>query len=193
MEEPLTRCPWCTGDPLYTAYHDQEWGNPVHDDRIFFEYLLLEGAQAGLSWFTILKRRENYRLAFAGFDPREVALFTEDDQARLLANAGIIRNRAKIRSAIENARLFLNVQQEFGSFDRYIWGFMPDSKPLPGDFSDFSQVPVTTPVSDAMSRDLKKRGFSFMGSVICYAFMQATGLVNDHLSSCYRNTPVREL
>lgn len=190
--EPI-RCSWCSSDPLYITYHDQEWGIPVHDDPTLFEFLLLEGAQAGLSWFTILKRRENYRRAFADFDPVKVAAFGETEKAALLLDAGIIRNRAKISSAIGNARLFLEVQAEFGSFDTYIWGFMPGHKPLINNWKFSGEVPVTTSESDAISKDMKKRGFSFFGSVICYAHMQATGMVNDHLESCWLKSPLKEL
>lgn len=193
MNKDLTRCSWCTSDPLYMEYHDSEWGVPVHDDQKLFEFLLLEGAQAGLSWFTILKRRDHYRRAFAGFDPVKVAAFTDEDQARLMLDEGIIRNRLKIKSAVVNAQLFLKIQQEFGSFDAYIWGYMPGREPLQNNWTHFSQIPVTTPISDAISKDMKKRGFKFFGSVICYAQMQATGMVNDHLTSCYRNLPVREV
>ncbi len=193
MEPELIRCAWCSADPVYMRYHDHEWGRPVHDDRILFEFLLLEGAQAGLSWITILKRRENYRKAFAGFDPQKVAAFGEEEKAMLLQNEGIIRNRAKIKSAIGNAQLFLKVQAEFGTFDSYIWGFMPGSEPQINHWQHPSEVPVTTAQSDALSRDMKKRGFSFFGSVICYAHMQATGMVNDHLAGCWLNSPVKAL
>jgi DNA-3-methyladenine glycosylase I len=179
------RCPWCESNALQMAYHDREWGVPVHDDRRFFEFLILEGAQAGLSWDTILKKRENYRRAFARFDPRKVARFGARERAALTKNPGIVRNRLKISSAITNAQAFLAVQREFGSFDRYIWRFV-GGKPLQNRRRTSKQVPASTPESDAMSKDLKKRGFRFVGSTICYAFMQATGLVNDHLVSCYR-------
>jgi DNA-3-methyladenine glycosylase I len=182
----LTRCEWAGSDPLYVTYHDEEWGVPVHDDRKLFEFIILEGAQAGLSWITILKRREGYRRAFDGFDPAKVALYNDEDVARLLAGEGIIRNRAKVRSAIQNAQAFLRIQDEFGSFDKYIWGFV-DGKPLVNRFESMSDIPARTELSDAISKDLKKRGFSFVGSTIMYAHMQATGMVNDHVISCFRH------
>jgi len=182
---PRLRCPWPGVNPLQIAYHDTEWGVPVHDDRTFFEFLTLEGAQAGLSWDTILKKRENYRRAFAGFDPRKVARFGRKDIAALLRNPGIVRHRLKITSTIGNAGAFLAVQQEFGSFDAYIWRFV-GGRPQRNLWRSGNQLPPSTPVSDAMSRDLRQRGFRFAGSTICYAFMQATGLVNDHLASCFR-------
>jgi len=180
------RCTWCAGSDLQTAYHDREWGVPVHDDRKLFEFLVLEGAQAGLSWDTILKKRENYRRAFAGFDPRKVARFDRAKRAALMKNPGIVRNRLKIESAVTNAQAFLAVQREFGSFDRYVWRFV-GGKPLRNRRRTVKDVPASTPESDAMSRDLKQRGFRFVGSTICYAFMQATGMVDDHLVSCYRH------
>ena len=179
------RCAWAGSDPLYRDYHDREWGVPVHDDRLLFEFLILEGAQAGLSWITILRKREAYRSAFAGFDPAVVATFDEVRQAELLTNAGIVRNRLKIASTIGNARAFLAVQAEFGSFDAYLWRFV-DDKPIRSNWDSIAQVPASTPVSDALSRDLKKRGFRFAGSTICYAFMQAVGMVNDHTIDCFR-------
>jgi DNA-3-methyladenine glycosylase I len=179
------RCPWCETNELQRAYHDGEWGVPVHADRKFFEFLILEGAQAGLSWDTILKKRENYRRAFAGFDPVKVARFGPRQARALMKNPGIVRNRLKIGAAISNAKAFLAVQREFGSFDRYIWHFV-GGRPKTNRRRAMKQVPASTPESDAMSKDLKKRGFRFVGSTICYAFMQATGLVNDHLVSCYR-------
>jgi len=179
------RCPWCKGNALQMAYHDREWGRPVHDDRVWFEFLILEGAQAGLSWDTILKKRESYRRAFAGFDPRKVARFGAKQRAALMKNPGIVRNRLKIASVVTNAQAFLAVQREFGSFDRYIWRFV-GGKPQRNRWRSTKQVPASTPESDAMSKDLKKRGFRFVGSTICYAFMQATGLVNDHLVTCHR-------
>jgi DNA-3-methyladenine glycosylase I len=182
----LKRCAWAKpSDPLYVEYHDTEWGVPVHDERRWFEFLILEGAQAGLSWSTILHKRENYRQAFAGFDPDKVARFTARDITRLLKNDGIVRNRLKINSAIINARAFLAIQKEFDSFDAYIWRFV-DGKPRQNRWRSMAQVPARTDISDAMSRDLKKRGFKFVGSTICYAFMQATGLVDDHIVSCHR-------
>lgn len=179
------RCIWAGNDQLYRSYHDLEWGVPVHDDRLLFEFLILEGAQAGLSWITILRKREAYRTAFAGFDPAEVAIFDEIRQAELLTNSGIVRNRLKISSTIGNARAFLQVQEEFGSFDSYLWRFV-DGRPIRNSWTGSGQVPASTPVSDAMSRDLKKRGFRFVGSTICYAFMQAVGMVNDHTTDCFR-------
>ena len=184
--QKLERCPWAAINELEAAYHDTEWGVPVHDDRRFFEFLILEGAQAGLSWDTILKKRDNYRRAFAGFDPDKVARFGKRDVARLMKDSGIVRNRLKIESSISNALAFLAVQKEFGSFDRYIWQFV-GGKPIRNRRRSFKQVPAATPQSDAMSKDLKKRGFRFVGSTICYAFMQATGMVNDHLVTCFRH------
>ena len=187
MDEQSTevRCTWAGSDPLYQAYHDLEWGVPVHDDRLLFEFLMLEGAQAGLSWITILRKREAYRIAFAGFHPAEVATFDDNRQIELLANSGIVRNRLKISSSISNARAFLQVQEEFGSFDSYLWGFV-DGQPIRNIWGSFKEIPATTPVSDTLSRDLKKRGFRFVGSTICYAFMQAIGMVNDHTIDCFR-------
>ena len=184
------RCTWCAGSELQTVYHDREWGVPVHDDRKLFEFLILEGAQAGLSWDTILKKRENYRRAFAGFDPRKVARFDRARRAALMKNPGIVRNRLKIESAVTNAQAFLAVQREFGSFDRYAWRFV-GGKPLRKARRTMKDVPASTPESDAMSKDLKKRGFRFVGSTICYAFMQATGLVDDHLVTCFRYRRIR--
>jgi DNA-3-methyladenine glycosylase I len=178
------RCGWVGGKPHFIAYHDQEWGVPIHDDRKHFEMLLLEGAQAGLTWETILLRREGYRLAFAGFDPKKVARFTAKKKAQLLKNPGIIRNRLKIDSAVTNAQRFLAVQEEFGSFDRYVWQFV-DGKPKVNRWARMSQVPATSPESDALSKDLKKRGFRFVGSTIIYAYMQAVGLINDHTTDCF--------
>lgn len=181
----VTRCTWANGTAALRAYHDLEWGVPVRDDRRWFEFLTLEGAQAGLSWNTILLKRDNYRTAFAGFDPGRVARFGAKEVAALLRNEGIVRNRLKIESTITNARAFLAVQREFGSFDRYVWRFVED-KPPQNRWTDPAQVPASSPRSDAMSRELKKRGFRFVGTTICYAFMQATGLVNDHLITCFR-------
>lgn len=182
---PICRCSWAGSDPLYQEYHDREWGVPVHDDRLLFEFLVLEGAQAGLSWITILRKREAYRKAFCGFDPATVAAFDDEKIAQLLTDAGIVRNRLKIRAAVTNARAFLQVRQEFGSFDAYIWGFV-GGKPLRNSWQSLQGIPASTAVSDAMSRDLKKRGFTFVGSTICYAFMQAVGMVNDHTVDCFR-------
>lgn len=180
-----TRCPWCGDDPIYVEYHDTEWGVPVHEERRHFEFVLLEGAQAGLSWITILKRREGYRRAFAGFDPETVARFGEEEVQRLKTDVGIIRNERKIRAAVGNARAFLAVQEEFGSFDSYIWRFV-DGAPIVNEFNEMSEVPAETELSRTISKDLKGRGFSFVGPTIVYAHMQATGLVNDHLISCFR-------
>jgi len=179
------RCEWCGTDPLYVAYHDDEWGVPAHDDRRLFEMLVLEGAQAGLSWSTILKKREAYREAFDHFDPEKVARYTPKRIETLLANPGIVRNRLKVESAVRNARAFLKVVDEFGSFDRYIWSFV-DGRPVQNEWRRLRDLPPKTPQSDAMSKDLKKRGFNFVGSTICYAFMQAVGMVNDHVVDCYR-------
>ena len=182
----VKRCPWSVGvGDDYVRYHDEEWGVPVHDDRTHFEFLLLEGAQAGLSWSTILRKREGYRKAFADFDPVKVARFNTRSEKRLLNDEGIVRNRLKVSSAITNARAFLEVQDEFGSFDNYIWRFV-DGKPIVNRWRRQSQVPATTKESDALSKDLKSRGFRFVGSTIVYAHMQATGLVNDHTTSCFR-------
>lgn len=180
----MNRCGWATNE-LSIAYHDAEWGVPMHDDRGLFEFLILEGAQAGLSWDTILRKRENYRKAFDNFDPAKVAAYDDEKRAELLLNEGIIRNRLKIASAISNAKAFLEVRQEFGSFDKYIWSFV-GGKPIVNKFRDVSEVPAKMDISDSVSRDLKKRGFNFVGSTIMYAFMQATGMVNDHLISCFR-------
>ena len=179
------RCAWPGSDPLYLAYHDREWGVPVHEDRLLFEFLTLEGAQAGLSWITILRKRVAYRKAFAGFDPEAVARFDRAKVARLLANEGIVRNRLKVESAITNARAFLKVQEEFGSFDAYQWRFV-GGLPIRNAWKRIREIPASTPVSDAMSRDLKHRGFRFVGSTICYAHMQAVGMVNDHTVDCFR-------
>jgi DNA-3-methyladenine glycosylase I len=185
MNNNDARCPWPV-DALYITYHDTEWGAPLHDDRALFEFLLLEGAQAGLSWHIVLKKRENYRAAFDQFDPQIVARYNQNKINRLLANAGIIRNRLKIAAAIANARAFLAVQEEFGTFDRYIWRFV-DGKPIINHRRSMKEVPARTKESDAMSKDLKERGFRFVGSTICYAHMQATGMVNDHLAHCFRH------
>lgn len=179
------RCIWCGDDPLYRQYHDEEWGVPVHDDRRLFEFLVLEGAQAGLSWLTILRKREGYRNAFAGFDPERVARFGMQDIERLLKDASIVRNRLKIESAVANARAFLEVQGEFGSFDDYIWGFV-DGEPIINRFRRDADIPASTPLSETISKDLKQRGFRFVGPTIVYAHMQATGMVNDHVIDCFR-------
>ena len=180
------RCPWCLGSESYRRYHDEEWGVPVHDDRRLFEFLILEGAQAGLSWSTILAKRENYRRAFARFDPAKVARFGARDARRLMRDAGIVRNRLKIESTISNARAFLAVRREFGTFGAYLWGFV-NGRPLQSRRRNMSGVPARTAVSDVISKDLKRRGFRFVGSTIVYAFMQAVGLVNDHLVTCFRH------
>lgn len=185
----MSRCPWGASHPFYLAYHDREWGVPVHRDRRLFEMLCLEGAQAGLSWLTILKKRRNYRRAFDRFDPRKVARYDRGKKAALLRDAGIVRNRMKIDAFITNARAFLAVQREFGSFDAYIWQFTGGS-PKVNRRRSMKDLPARTPESDAMSQDLKKRGFKFVGSTICYAFMQATGMVNDHLVRCFRHRQV---
>jgi len=182
--QEVVRCAWAT-NPLSIAYHDSEWGVPQHDDRVLFEFLILEGAQAGLSWDTILKKRENYRAAFDEFDPKKIALYDRRKVRALLHDEGIIRNRLKIESAIANAQAFLEIQKEFGSFDRYVWQFV-GGKPKVNARRRGQKIPASTAESDAMSRDLKKRGFNFVGSTICYAFMQATGMVNDHAVECFR-------
>lgn len=179
------RCQWSTNDPLYIRYHDEEWGVPVHDDRLIFEFLILEGAQAGLSWLTILKRRKHYREAFDYFDPQKVAQYDENRIDQLLTNAGIIRNRRKVESAVSNAKAFLEVQREFGSFARYIWSFV-GGKPIINAWNSLADIPAQTTESMAMSKDLVRRGFKFVGPTICYAHMQATGMVNDHLVECFR-------
>ena len=184
-DKDLRRCPWCLGSDLYIAYHDREWGVPVHDDRVHFEFLLLEGAQAGLSWSTILNKREAYRKAFAGFDPVKVARFGPARIEALLTDSGIVRNRLKVESAVNNARRFLAVQEEYAGFDAYVWRFV-DGEPIRNRRRSVGRVPASTKESDALSRDLRQRGFKFVGSTIIYAHMQATGMVNDHLVSCFR-------
>lgn len=179
------RCDWAEGDPLYMDYHDNEWGVPVHDDRKLFEFLILEGAQAGLSWITILKKRENYRASFDGFDYEKIARYDSDKIEELLKDTGIVRNRRKIEAAVANARAFISIQKEYGSFDKYIWQFV-SGKPVKNSYRNISEVPATSTVSDNMSRELKKRGFKFVGSTICYSFMQAVGMVNDHVVDCFR-------
>ncbi|WP_204139316.1 DNA-3-methyladenine glycosylase I [Halomicronema sp. CCY15110] len=186
------RCEWCGDDPLYVSYHDHEWGIPIHDDRLLFEFLILEGAQAGLSWLTILKKRENYRKAFHNFDCEQIASYTEADVARLLSDSGIVRNRLKIESAIKNARAVLSIQAEFGSLDAYLWRYV-DGIPQQNAWQSMAKVPVKTELSDMMSKDLKKRGCNFVGSTICYAFMQAVGMVNDHTTDCFRYEEIKEL
>ncbi len=189
MPDLSTRCPWARNE-LAIAYHDREWGMPVHDDRTLFEFLLLEGAQAGLSWDTILAKRENYRRLFAEFDPGKVARFTAAKQAKLLLDAGIVRNRLKVQSAVTNAQAFLRVQQEHGSFDAYVWQFV-NGQPLVNRRRTLQDIPARTEVSDALSKDLKRRGFRFVGSTICYAFMQAVGMVDDHLVTCFGHSSKR--
>ena len=189
MKKALTRCRWAEGVSLgYIEYHDKEWGVPVFDDQVQFEFLLLEGAQAGLSWSTILNKREGYRKAFANFDPLKVARFTQKRIEKILLDPGIVRNRLKVQSAVSNAKAFLAVQKEFGSFSKYIWGFV-DGKPIQNNFRKDDDIPATSPESDALSKDLKIRGFKFVGSTIMYAHMQATGLVNDHVAACFRHKP----
>jgi DNA-3-methyladenine glycosylase I len=188
----MNRCGWVNSDPLYIHYHDHEWGVPVYDDRLLFEYLNLEGAQAGLSWYTILKKRDNYRKAFDHFEAKKIISYDEKKIEELLQNEGIVRNRLKVNAVITNAKAYVKVIEEFGSFSQYIWSFV-GGKPIKNHFKELSEVPATTEISDRLSKDLKKRGFKFIGSTICYAFMQATGMVNDHLESCicYNKTPVK--
>ncbi len=186
----MHRCPWVDLDKEdYIAYHDKEWGVPLHDDQQLFEFLTLESAQAGLSWYTVLRKRDNYRQAFAQFDPQKVARFTDKKIAALLQDAGIIRNRLKINAAVHNARLFLDIQEEFGSFDSYVWRFV-DGEPIVNELRTHSDYPATSPESDALSKDLKQRGFKFVGSTIVYAHMQATGMVNDHALNCFRRAEI---
>lgn len=189
MKDSVSRCPWPV-DELYCTYHDTEWGVPLHEDRALFEFLVLEGAQAGLSWHIILKKRENYRKAFDRFDPQKVARYNAAKVAKLLADPGIVRNRLKIAAAVQNAKAFLAVQEEFGTFDRYIWRFV-DGRPIINTFRSIKEVPARTKESDALSRDLKQRGFKFVGTTICYAHMQATGMVNDHLITCFRHKELK--
>ena len=193
MSKAVTRCRWAEGVSLdYIRYHDEEWGVPVHDDRTQFEFLILEGAQAGLSWSTILNKRAGYRKLFAEFDPEKVARFTKKRVEKLLLDPSIVRNRLKVESTVTNAKAFLDVQEEFGTFSDYIWGFV-DGKPIQNKFKKDRDVPATSPESDALSKDLKKRGFKFVGSTIIYAHMQATGLVNDHVTGCFRHKPCAQL
>ncbi len=187
-----TRCEWCVGDPLYVKYHDLEWGTPLHDDRKLFEFLVLDGAQAGLSWLTILRKRDNYRKACHRFDPQKVARYSAADVRRLLADPGIVRNRLKIESAIRNARGVLALAEEFGSFDSFIWRYV-DGRPKQNAWRSLAEIPASTALSDRMSKELKKRGFSFVGSTICYAFMQAAGMVNDHVVSCFRHEELKRI
>ena len=185
----IKRCKWAGTDPLMIAYHDQEWGTPLHDDRRLFEFLTLEGAQAGLSWMTILKKRDNFRQALDGFHPERVAGYGDEKIAQLLQDKGIIRNRLKLKAAVANAQAFLEVQAEFGSFDRYIWQFV-DHEPVQNHWNSMKEIPAKTPSSETMSKDMKSRGFRFVGPTICYAFMQAVGMVNDHIVDCFRHTEV---
>ena len=182
--ENKTRCAWCEKDDLYRKYHDEEWGTPVYDDPTLFEFLILETFQAGLSWYTILAKRENFRKAFDNFDYKKIADYQEDKIQELLLNPGIIRNKLKVRSAVSNAIAFMKVQEEFGSFSKYIWGFV-DGKPIDNNLQSLKDIPASTPLSDTISKDLKKRGFKFVGSTVVYAHMQATGMVNDHIESCW--------
>ena len=184
-EKTVKRCDWCMGNELYIEYHDKEWGTPVFDDRKHFEFMVLESAQAGLSWITILKKRENYRIAYDGFDPQKVARYGEKKKAALLANQGIIRNRLKIEASINNAVQFLEIQKEYGSFSDYIWSFSK-GKQVKGKWKTIEEIPAKTELSDRLAADLKKRGFKFLGSIIMYSHLQATGIVNDHLTSCFR-------
>lgn len=186
------RCPWCGDDPLYQRYHDREWGVPIKSDRKWFEFLLLEGAQAGLSWITVLRKRTAYRNAFDGFDYNKIALYREAKIRSLLNDPGIIRNKLKIHGAVRNANAFIQIRAEFGTFNNYIWRFV-DGKPIQNKWRTPGQIPVTTALSDALSKDLKKRGFNFVGSTICYAHMQATGMVNDHLISCFRYQAIKDV
>ncbi|MBN2164279.1 MAG: DNA-3-methyladenine glycosylase I [Pontiellaceae bacterium] len=181
-----TRCEWCGSDPLYTAYHDEEWGVPVHDDRLLFEFLILEGAQSGLSWITVLKKRKHYRDAFHQFDMARVARYTPKDMERLLSNPGIVRNRLKIEAAIRNAKGALKIIEEHGSLDQFLWRYV-NGEPVQNAWKTLKEIPAQTAASEEMSRDLKKRGFNFVGPTICYAFMQAVGMVNDHTTGCYRH------
>lgn len=183
------RCDWCVGNALYEAYHDQEWGVPVYDDDTIFEFLILETFQAGLSWITILKKRENFRKAFDNFDYQKIAKYQQPKIESLLQDAGIIRNKLKVNATVTNAQAFMKIQDEFGSFSKYIWNFV-DGKPIKNSWKTMSEVPATTPVSDALSKDLKKRGFKFVGSTVMYAHMQATGMVNDHIVGCFRYNEV---
>jgi DNA-3-methyladenine glycosylase I len=188
----LKRCDWCLGNELYLNYHDKEWGVPVHDDRKIFEFLLLEGAQAGLSWLTVLRKRDAYRLAFNDFDPELISLYGQEKITELMNNEGIIRNKLKIESAVKNARAFMKIQQEKGSFDQYIWNFI-DGKPIQNKFQSLKEIPAETDLSRTISKDLKIRGFTFVGPTIIYSHMQATGMVNDHLTNCFRYRELAEL
>jgi DNA-3-methyladenine glycosylase I len=188
----MKRCEWSTGSELYTRYHDTEWGVPVFDDQKHFEFLVLESAQAGLSWITILKKREHYRAAYDNFDPKKVARYGEAKKAKLLANAGIVRNRLKIEASITNAQQFLKIQKEYGSFSNYIWSFT-NGKPVIGKWKSLDEIPAKTALSDTVSRDMKKRGFKFLGSIIMYSHLQATGIINDHVTDCFRYKEIKQL
>ena len=190
--EKLNRCGWCEGDELYEAYHDNEWGVPVYDDDTIFEFLILETFQAGLSWITVLRKRENFREAFDNFDYKKIANYSEEKIQELLQNPGIIRNKLKIRATVTNAKAFMEVQKEFSSFSKYIWDFV-DGNPIQNEVEDYKNAPATTAISDKLSKDLKKKGFKFVGSTVLYAHMQATGMVNDHEISCFRHSEVKEL
>lgn len=192
MNQIKTRCAWVNQDPLYIAYHDCEWGVPIDDERLLFEFVILEGMQAGLNWLTILKKRENYRTAFDGFDAKRISKYNQDKFDELMGNCGIIRNKLKIQAAIGNAKAFLKIQKEYGSFSTYIWSFV-DGKPKDNHWESSKLIPATNVVSDQLSKDLKKRGFKFVGSTICYAFMQAIGMVNDHTVDCFRHQEVKKL
>jgi DNA-3-methyladenine glycosylase I len=187
----MNRCEWADRSDLEQHYHDNEWGEPVHDDRSLFEFLVLEGAQAGLSWSTILRKREGYRKAFDNFDARKIARYSEDDVSRLLTDSGIVRNRLKVKAAITNAGAFLRVQEQFGSFDRYVWQFV-HGRTIQNSWKEGTDIPSSTPESDAMSKDLRSRGFKFVGTTICYAFMQAVGMVNDHVAGCFRHRELKK-
>jgi DNA-3-methyladenine glycosylase I len=191
MDSPI-RCAWCSSDPLYQAYHDEEWGVPSHDDRHLFEMLLLEGAQAGLAWITVLKKREGYRAAFDGFDPERIARYDDAKKVELMANAGIVRNRLKIEAAVTNARAYLALREAGQTLDAYLWRYV-DGRPVQNRWASLREIPPRTALSDAMSKDLGKRGFKFIGSTICYAFLQAVGMVNDHTTDCFRHEPVRAM
>ncbi|NQX76804.1 DNA-3-methyladenine glycosylase I [Gilvibacter sp.] len=190
--DKINRCSWCGDDPLYVDYHDKEWGTPVYDDPTLFEFLILETFQAGLSWITVLRKRENFRRAFDNFDYKKIAQYEEAKIQELLLDSGIIRNKLKVRATVSNAQAFMKVQEEFGSFSKYIWGFT-GGKPIVNSFEKLSQVPANTPLSDKISKDLKKRGFKFVGTTVVYAHMQATGMVNDHITSCFRYKELLEL
>ena len=190
--EKLNRCGWCEGDELYEAYHDNEWGVPVYDDDTIFEFLILETFQAGLSWITVLRKRENFREAFDNFDYKKIANYSEEKIQELLQNPGIIRNNLKIRATVTNAKAFMEVQKEFSSFSKYIWDFV-DGDPIQNELEDYKNAPATTAISDKLSKDLKKKGFKFVGSTVLYAHMQAIGMVNDHEISCFRHSEVKEL